>query len=262
MSQHVHYQRVGPVGVITLDRLPLNLIDQPFLAELFSAYAAAGSDSGCRAVVVESASPQIFSAGLDLKAAKNWDADELRELLQNLYLGLMDVQSNLGKPTIAAPTGTVRGGGITLCIQCDLIIADENVEFAYSEIDIGLVPAIHLSHLPRQAGRHAAFAPLFTGRSFGAEEAFRLGLLEKIAPAGEAGACARDLARILAQKPPATLTLAHKAFRAVNDSGYRETIAELIEIFLQARFGADGIEGLAAFAAKRPPVWSATDNNS
>lgn len=262
MSQHVRYERAGPVGVITLKKLPLNLIDRHFLADLFSAYGAAGSDTDCRAIVVESANPDIFCAGLDLKAARSWSAEELREVLRCLYLELMDVQSELGKPMIAAPAGKVRGGGITLCIQCDVIVADENVEFAYSEIDAGLIPAIHLSHLPRLSGRHAAFTPLFTGRPFGADQAFRLGLLERVAPVGETATVARKLAEIFASKPPATLRIAHNAFRETNNAGYRTAVAGLIESFIEARFSADGVEGMAAFAAKRPPVWSTGEDKS
>lgn len=256
MARLVHYDREGPVGVVTLDRLPLNLIDAQFLDDLFKAYRAAGSDPQCRAVVLESASPDIFCAGLDLKAAKGWDEDTLRTLLHRLYLELMEIQSDIGIPTIAAPAGKVRGGGITLCIQCDVIVADEAVEFAYSEIDAGLVPAIHLSHLPRLVGRHAAFAPLFTGMPFGADKALRLGFLEEIALAGKAGRSARALAMQLAEKPPTTVRLTHQAFRRMNSANQRETIAELIETFIAARFGPDGEEGIDAFCGKRKPVWS------
>ena len=255
MTEWVRYTREGAAGIVTLDRPPLNLIDRPFLDALMSAFRQAKDDAECRAVILESALPGFFCAGLDLKALRSWDEDELRSILNILYLGIMDKQATLGKPTIAAPAGMVRGGGITLCIQCDVIIPDAEVDFAYSEIDAGLLPAIHLSHLPRQVGRHQAFAPLFTGGSFGAEKALQLGLAERIAAAGTAGAVARELAQEFASKPPHVMRLGRDAFHRVNDRGHRHAVGDVIETFIKARFSADGEEGIAAFTEKRKPIW-------
>ncbi len=255
MSETVRYEREGPVGSIVLDRPPLNLIDRTFLDQLIAAFGQAKADTKCRAIILESALSTMFCAGLDLKALRGWDEVELRSILNMLYLDIMDMQAGLGKPTIAAPAGTVRGGGITLCIQCDVIVPDAGVDFAYSEIDAGLLPAIHLSHLPRLGGRHRAFVPLFTGRAFGAEEALRLGLVEAIAPAGTAGAVARELAHEFASKSSTAMRLGRDAFHRVNDRGHRQAVIDVIETFIQARFSADGEEGVAAFTAKRAPVW-------
>lgn len=262
MTAQVRYEREAAVGIVTLDRPPLNLIDAGFLDDLFAALDAAKSDAQCRAVVLESANPEMFCAGIDLKAASGWSESELRALLQTLYLDLMERQAALGKPTIAAPAGKVRGGGITLSIQCDVIVADASADFAYSEIDAGLVPAIHLSHLPRLAGRHLAFAPLFTGEAFNAETAYRLGLADRIAPAGTVGQVARELARDFAAKPPTTMRLARDAFHRLNDRGHRAAVEEAIETFITARFSADGIEGIAAFAEKRKPQWQEPGSDS
>lgn len=255
MTEWVRYAREGAAGIVTLDRPPLNLIDISFIKSLLDAFSEAKADTKCRAVILESTLPAMFCAGLDLKALRGWGEDELRSILNMLYLDIMDMQATLGKPTIAAPAGMVRGGGITLCIQCDVIIPDTEVDFAYSEIDAGLLPAIHLSHLPRIIGRHRTFAPLFTGRSFGAEEAFELGLAERIAPAGTAGAAARELADEFASKPAHVMRLGRDAFHRVNDRGHRRAVIDVIETFIDARFSADGEEGIAAFTEKRTPVW-------
>lgn len=255
MTDLVRFDRDGPLGIITLDRPPLNLIDAEFLKDFLACLDEAGRDAACRCVVIESSSESTFCAGLDLKAARLWSEAELRMVLKKLYLGVMDRQAALGKPTIAAAAGIVRGGGITLCIQCDLIVCDASADFAYSEVDAGLVPAIHLSHLPRQTSRHLAFAPLFTGRPFGPEKAVQLGLVEEIAPAGEATARARALGIALAAKPPTTLRLARDAFHRTNERGHRAAVEDLIETFITARFGPDGREGVSAFAEKRTPRW-------
>ncbi|MEC9368866.1 MAG: enoyl-CoA hydratase/isomerase family protein [Pseudomonadota bacterium] len=259
MTALVSYGREGPVGIVTLRRPPLNLIDERFLADLFAAFGEARSDTSARAIILESGISGMFCAGLDLKAVKGWSETQLRRILQMLYLDLMELQASLGKPTIAAASGTVRGGGITLSIQCDVIVADETSDFAYSEIDAGLIPAIHLSHLPRQASRHQAFTPLFGGEPFEAEKAMQLGLVERIAPGGTAGAAARTLATLFAAKPPASLKLARDAFHKVNDAGHRAAVAELIETFIASRFKGDGAEGIDAFVEKRKPRWRNED---
>jgi enoyl-CoA hydratase len=257
MTEWVSYSREGAVGVVTMDRPPLNVLDLAFLGELLAAFTAAKDDSECRAVVLESACPKVYCAGLNLKAAQGWSRDELRAILNRLYLELMDLQRAMGKPTIAAPHGIVRGGGITLSIQCDVIVADESVDIAYSEIDAGVVPAIHFSHLPSVAGRHLAFAPLFTGNAFGAETAHRLGLVDRVAPSGNAGAVARALAEEFASKPPTTMKLGRDAFHRVNDQGHRDRVVDVIETFIECFFGPDGQEGIAAFVEKRKPAWQA-----
>lgn len=257
MTEWVSYSRSGAVGVVTMDRPPLNVLDLAFLGELLAAFTAAKDDPECRAVVLESACPKVYCAGLDLKAAQAWTRDELRTILNLLYLELMDLQRVMGKPTIAAPHGIVRGGGITLSIQCDVIVADESVDIAYSEIDAGVIPAIHFSHLPSVAGRHLAFAPLFTGNPFDAETTQRLGIVDRIAPSGNAGAMARALAEEFASKPPTTMKLGRDAFHRVNDQGHRDRVVDVIETFIECFFGPDGQEGIAAFAEKRTPAWQA-----
>ena len=140
MPQWTRYDRDGLVGVITLDRPPLNLIDGAFLDGLLNCLEEARTDRHCRAIILESAMPGTFCAGLDLKAAIGWSESALRSILTRLYLDILDSQASLGKPTIATPAGVVRGGGITLCIQCDVIVCDAQTDFAYSEIDAGLGP--------------------------------------------------------------------------------------------------------------------------
>src|SRR6202451_2138850 len=82
-------------------------------------------------------------------------------------------------PASAAVGGSARGGGMTMAISCDVVLAAQHATFGYPEINIGVLPAIHFAHLPRIAGRHRAFEILFSGRTFDAQEAFELGLVSK-----------------------------------------------------------------------------------
>jgi enoyl-CoA hydratase/carnithine racemase len=176
-------------------------------------------------------------------------------LLDKLYVELADVQYNLGKPSIAAVGGSARGGGMTLAISCDVLVAGESATFGYPEIDLGLVPAIHFVHLPRIVGRHRAFELLFSGRTFGAEEAFSLGLVSRIVPDERVRDEARAMARVFAAKPRTAMRLGRAAFVRVNDLDYRRGIGEAVENFCNIAATADAQEGLRAFVEKRPPNW-------
>ena len=122
-------------------------------------------------------------------------------------------------------------------------------------MDIGLLPAIHYTHLPRIVGRYQAFDLLFTGRTFGAEEAKSLGLVSRIAP--EAGLLdeARKLAQTLAAKSPELMRLGRAAFMQAIDSNYRSGVAGAVNLIAATIATDDSKEGLTAFVEKRKPKW-------
>ena len=110
---------------------------------------------------------------------------DLRRYLQKLYMERHDLQYRMGKPTIAALTGPARAAGVTLAVSCDCIVAADTASIAYPEIAVGVIPAMHFVHLPRQIGRHKAFELLFTGKSVSAEEACAMGLVNRVVPTAE-----------------------------------------------------------------------------
>ena len=180
----VRYEVASGVARIIIDRPPVNALDLDMIGGVIAALETAAKDDTVRAVVLASAVPNRFCAGLDLKILLGKSDAKVRDFLRELYVRLHDVQYNLGKPSIAAVAGAARGGGMTLAISCDVIIAGAGATFGYPEIDVGVIPAIHFAHLPRIVGRHRAFELLFSGRSFDAEEACRLGLVSRVVGVG------------------------------------------------------------------------------
>jgi enoyl-CoA hydratase/carnithine racemase len=144
---------------------------------------------------------------------------------------------------------------MTLAISCDVLLAGRSASFGYPEIDLGLVPAIHFVHLPRIVGRHRAFELLFSGRSFGADEAFSLGLVSRIVPDDKVRDEARAMARVFATKSRATMRLGRAAFMRVNDRDYRRGIGDAVENFCNVAATTDAQEGVRAFIEKRSPNW-------
>lgn len=159
----------------------------------------------------------------------------------------------MGKPTIAAVDGAARGGGMTLAIACDMVIAGENASFGYPEINLALPPAIHFAHLHRIIGRYRAFDLLFTARTFDAHEALNLGLVSRVAP--RALPEAMDAARAIAAKSPAAIAFSRTAFHREADRDYTDAVARAVDDFCKLATSPDAQEGLRAFLERRKPEW-------
>jgi enoyl-CoA hydratase len=252
---HIHYEVRNSIAEITLDHAPANALSEAMVGELIGALNRAGADAHARAVIISSAVPRRFCAGLDLAILAGAPAAKIRSLLEKLYPGICAAQFNLNKPSIAAVAGAARGGGMTLAISCDLIVAGKSASFGYPEIDVGVLPAIHFTHLPRIVGRYRAFDLLFTGRTFGADEAATYGLVSRVVDDESVMDEARALAAVLIAKPQASLQAGRAAFHNATDNGYRQGVAHAVETFCNVALSEEGREGVQAFAQKRPPAW-------
>ncbi|MGE8688908.1 MAG: enoyl-CoA hydratase/isomerase family protein [Achromobacter sp.] len=253
----LHYAVREQVAEIHLSHAPVNALDVEMLDELIAALARADADPTVRAIVLASDLPGRFCAGLDMKKLLDSTPARIHRLLTRLYVELYDAQFNLGKPSIAVVSGAVRGGGMTVAVSCDMIVAAETATFGYPEIDVGVLPAIHYVHLPAIVGKHRAFDLLFTGRTFDATEAQGLGLVARVAPEAELLEQARALARSLAAKPPQVLGMGRRAFVFSNDNEFRRRVATAVEVFCNAAATPEAREGLRAFVEKRKPDWAA-----
>lgn len=255
-TEHVHYATDAHIATITLARPPLNTFSIAFLDEIIAALRRAAADPDIRAVVLGSGIPKMFCAGLDLDIILGSNADTIRQFLNRLYIELWDVQRNMGKPTIAAVDGAARGGGMTLAISCDMVIAGAEASFGYPEINLALPPAIHFAHLHRIVGRYRAFDLLFTARTFPAHEALSLGLVSRVVPASEALREAHEAARVIAAKSPAAIAFSRDAFHREADRTYTDAVARAVDDFCALAITADAQEGLRAFLEKRRPEWN------
>lgn len=251
---HVRYEVADHVAEITLAKPPLNTLDLELIGAVTDSLKRAAADDGVRAVILKSDVPKTFSAGLDLSGVLEAENTlHVHKLLERLYIDLADAQYNLGKPSIAAVSGAARGGGMTLAISCNVILAAQSASFGYPEINVALLPAIHFIHLPRIIGRHRAFELLMTGRSFKSEEAASLGIVSRVVADDQLFNEARSLASTFASKSPLAMKFAHNAFMRFND--YRPEIGHVTEAFCTLAATSDAREGLAAFLDKRAPHW-------
>ena len=250
-SYEVHNQ----VAEILFNNPPVNTLTEAMLGDFLDALELASGNSEVRAVIIGSQVPGRFSAGLDLAAVHTGSHQKVRALLDQLYVRMTEVQFRMGKPTIAAVGGTARGGGMTIAISCDLIVASSDASFGYPEIDAGVLPSIHFTHLPRIVGKHRAFELLFTGRAFDAHEAQSLGLISRLTEPGQALEDARTLAQTLCGKSPDVVRFGRSAFMQANDNGYRQAVAAAADSFCSVAMTDAAREGIGAFVEKRKPRW-------
>jgi enoyl-CoA hydratase len=227
----VRYEVSGGIAFIRMARPPVNALDLHMVRAVIAALRQAADDDAVRAVVLASAVAKRFCAGLDIADLVGKSPEQIRTLVHELYVGVSEAQYHLGKPSIAAVNGAARGGGMTLAVSCDVVLAGASATFGYPEIDLGVLPAIHFVHLPRIIGRHRAFELLFTGRSFDASEAAALGLVNRVVADGELEGEARKLAAALTAKPETAVRVGRAAFMRQIDLDYRRSIANAVEDF-------------------------------
>ena len=257
MNQMKHLELIikNSIANICLKRSPINAFSIDFLNEILITLKEVNNKKDVLAVMVSSSIPNIFCAGLDLDILIDKPILEVRKFLELLYIELWDTQYNMNKPTIAVIDGAARGGGMTLAISCDIIIASDKASFGYPEIDLGLLPAIHFNHLPKIVGRYRAFDLLFSGRKFDPDEALSMGLINKKVPRANLLDEATKIATVFTNKSPTAIKLGRAAFVRTNDLDYRRGVANAVEDFCNAAMTPDAQEGLKAFLEKRKPSW-------
>jgi enoyl-CoA hydratase len=255
-SDRIEYAVKDRVAVIALNRPPVNAIDHPMIDAIHAALRAAEADNDVRAVILTSALPGMFCGGMDLRMVAQGGAQDLRAFVYKFYIETMNIQYVMTKPTIAAINGPARGAGMTLSITSDIILAADDIDLGYPEIDVGVIPAIHYVHLPRQISRHKAFELLFGGKPISAHEAASLGIINYAVPRAELTARAFSMAQDFAAKSPAIMALGRQSFMRANDLDYRRNVENQIETLCNVFNTQDGREGLAAFLEKRKPNWA------
>jgi 2-(1,2-epoxy-1,2-dihydrophenyl)acetyl-CoA isomerase len=242
---------------ITLNRPgSYNAFNDAMKRELTGVLRGAGEDPATRCLIIRGAGDKAFCSGQDLKehaGAKR----SLRESLENTYNPLIRRIRTLEKPVIAMVNGVAAGAGFSLALACDMRVMSSTAKFVQAFIRIGLVPDTG-SHwfLPRLAGMARAFEYAATGREIGAEEAERVGLVNRVVPPAELEPATRSLALSLASGPTKAIGLIK---RALNKSAVGDLDSHLAyEAMIQqvASETRDHAEGVAAFLEKRPAVFT------
>lgn len=245
-------ERDGPVAIVSVNRPKvLNALNTETMDELRRTILALKHDDGVRAVVITGAGDKSFIAGADInELAVQSPAGGRAHALRGQHV--FDLIENMGKPVIAAINGYALGGGCELAMACTLRIAADTAKIGQPEINLGIIPGYAGSQrLSRLVGAGRALEILLTGDQISAQEAHRIGLVNRVVPAADLMAEVRKLASVLASKAPVAV---HYIIDAVN-KGMQMTFAEA-QVFEATLFGLvasteDMREGTKAFLEKR-----------
>jgi enoyl-CoA hydratase/carnithine racemase len=250
----------GPVAVLTLNRPQTrNTLSETMLAALTDQFSAIANDRAVRAVVLAAKGPG-FSGGHDLKElnAHRGDADRGRGYFEQIMAtcGAMMMQIvRLPQPVIAAVQGTATAAGCQLVASCDLAVASAAAKFGVSGINAGLFCSTPMVALSRNVARKHAMEMLLTGDLVSAEEAHRMGLVNRVVPAGEELNAALALARKIAGKSSHVVKIGKEAFYRQLELGLDDAYRFTAQVMVDNMLAGDGEEGMCAFIEKRAPRW-------
>lgn len=245
------------IATVTVNRPQvLNALGFEVLAELKAALLQLKDDSEVKVVVMTGAGDKAFIAGADVGAMAKVGPLEARKYI---LLGheIFDLIDGFPKPVIAAANGFTLGGGMELALACDFIYAAENARFGLPEVTLGIIPGWGgTQRLPLAIGPGRAKELIYSGRVIDAQEAYTIGLVNRVLPAEGFMDAVMAVAREIAQRSAVPLTMAKTSVRAYQEGGGQA--GRLVEIqSVSLCFGSqDQKEGMAAFLEKRKPIFT------
>jgi methylglutaconyl-CoA hydratase len=244
------------IATITLNRPDKrNAISYELIDELLAGLDKVANSSAL--VLILTGAGKAFCSGMDLENLRalvgrsHEQSLKDSEIMARLFRSLYDFP----RPTIAAVNGAAIAGGCGLATLCDFTLAAPEAKFGYTEVRIGFVPAIVSTFLLRQVGEKVARDLLLTGKIIGADEAYRIGLINEIVPADKLIERVRELASQLMENSPASLICTKRLLsdhaRGELDAQIQSAVRENAAI----RATSDFREGISSFLEKRKPRW-------
>lgn len=248
----VRYALSGGVATITLDSPHnRNALSAQLRRELRQHLSTAATDDTVRVVVIDHTGP-VFCAGMDLKETAGVSSAEQGV---NEFPAILEQVWTSPKPVVAKLAGPARAGGVGLVAAADIAVAASSVSFAFTEVRLGVVPAvISVTVLPRLLPR-AAHELFLTGETFDAARAVRIGLINSAVPAEELDTEVSRYTGMLARGGPQALAATKLMLRRTRPVSMTDDFAEMTALSATFFAGAEGQEGIQAFLQKRPPRW-------
>jgi enoyl-CoA hydratase len=252
--ENLQVERKDGVAVVTVNRpKKLNALNTKTIEELDAAFAALASDAEVKGVILTGAGEKAFVAGADIEELTGLDADSGRALSERGHR-VFDRIEWLGKPVVAAVNGFALGGGCELALACHVRLASDNASLGTPEVKLGLICGYGgTQRLPRLVGRGAALEILLTGERVKAEDAQRLGLVNRVVPREQLLAEAEALARKMIANGPLALRATLEAVNGGLDRPLGEAQEGEAELFGELCASDDAGEGTRAFLEKRAP---------
>ena len=246
------------LALLTINRADkLNALNRVLLEELDTALSHIAQDGRIRALVITGAGTKAFVAGADIGEIAALQDHEAAVEFSRFGQKVFSKIEALDIPVIVAINGYALGGGCELALCGDIRLAADTAQIGQPEVNLGVIPGYGgTQRLPRIVGRDRAKSIIFTGERISADEALRIGLVDRVVPAADLLDEAVALARKLAGKAPRAIALAKRAINQGMSLSLEQGLELEAQLFGQAADTLDRREGTAAFLEKRQPRWS------
>jgi enoyl-CoA hydratase len=244
------------IGIVTINRPKvLNALNRATITEIEALFSELVEDNSVKVVIVTGSGEKSFVAGADIAEMQSMTAIEGRKW-GKLAQAVFNKIDNLPQPVIAAVNGYALGGGCELAMACDIRIASEKAKFGQPEVSLGIPPGFGgTQRLPRLIGKGRAKELLFTGEMIDAQEAYRIGLVNRVVKPEELITTARDIARKIMQRGEIAVKMCKAAVNEGLDMDLDSGLAYEAEVFGLCFATEDQKEGMQAFLEKRQPVF-------
>ena len=240
----------GPIGIVRINRPQVrNALNHRTIAELVDALETFDRDDAIRCLIL-TGDNRAFAAGADI--GQMAEAGAVEVLNDDNFARWVRFRA-IHKPVIAAVGGYALGGGCELALMCDLVVASENAQFGQPEVKIGIIPgAGGTQRWARTAGKVRAMEAVLTGEPVSAVDAQRMGLVNRVVPAGAQLEEAKRLAQLIATRPPLAVRLGKEAVNHAMEVGLTAGLEFERKLFYLLFASEDKREGMRAFLEKRP----------
>jgi methylglutaconyl-CoA hydratase len=256
VSSLVHKQLEAGIATITLDSpTNRNALSVRLLGDLEARLDWALGEPEARVIVLTGTGP-VFCSGADLKEQRAEPAGGAADApVTASFPEILSLIWESPKPVICRLNGTARAGGLGLVAACDFAIAPDDASFAFSEVRLGVVPAMIAVPVLRRLDQRAAAEYFLTGEVFDAARAERIGLLTRAVPRERLDAEVARYAAMLAKGGPEALAITKQMVREVPGHSFEEGMRLMSALSAQRFVSEEGQEGISAFMAKRSPSW-------
>ncbi|MFI7151827.1 enoyl-CoA hydratase-related protein [Nonomuraea sp. NPDC050022] len=256
MTSLVHKELAGGIATITLDSpANRNALSVRLLGDLERRLNWALTEPEVRVIVLTGAGP-VFCSGADLKEQRVEPASGVGDApVTASFPEILSLIWESPKPVICRLNGTARAGGLGLVAACDFAIAPVTASFAFTEVRLGVVPAMISVPVLRRLDPRAAAEYFLTGEVFDAARAVEIGLLTRAVPAEELDATVQHYAGMLLKGGPEALAITKRLVRELPQVSFEEGLRQMTALSAQRFTSEEGQEGIAAFMGKRPAKW-------
>jgi enoyl-CoA hydratase len=252
--ENVLYGKKNAIAYVTLNRPKvLNALNQRTWQDLRTVFEDARDDASVRGVILTGASDKAFIAGADISELARVTAVEA-QTLSSSGQAVLDLIENLGKPVIAAVNGFALGGGCETAMACTIRVASEHAKFGQPEVKLGLIPGGGgTQRLARLVGKGHALQLILSGGMMGAQEAYRIGLVNEVVPAEDLIARAEAILNEILANAPLAIKFSLEAVNKGLETSQAEGLALEASLFGLCAGTDDKREGTQAFLQKRAP---------